>query len=148
MLPATLQRSAVPRWSHRDPVEGDNPFSADDPRRAVWSASTDDARQSLIDLDAGLAVTAEVTLDPGIYRRQLLDLAVARFDIWAQRVAHVVFDSEDLSDYAGWLADYATNWLYYLTDTCPHVDARDELQTRLAARAKKWLATARISIQH
>jgi len=147
MLPVTLQGSAVPRWSHRDPVEGDNPFSLEDPRRTIWSTSTEDARRSLIELDAGVAVTAVITLNPVVYRRQLLDLAVARFNVWAQRVTQVVIDPKDLSDYERWLDNYVANWLRYLADTCPHVNGQDELQTRLQAWSRKWLARARASLQ-
>ena len=44
--------SAVPRWSHRDPVEPGNPFPLGDPRHAVWEAASSQARTTLKQFDA------------------------------------------------------------------------------------------------
>ena len=79
--------------------------------------------------------TAQVTLDPLRYRAQLLDLAVDRFDIWTERGLTVVSTEQTRRDYEHWLAAYVTNWLHYVADTCPRVDAATELRARLRERA-------------
>ena len=137
-LPSALRRSAVPRWSHRDPVEGGNPFEPADSRHDAWDTATAGARDALGRFDARLEVTAQVTLDPEIYRAQLLDLAVTRFDVWAERGLSVVGSDAALRDYERWLTDYVANWLRYVAETCPRVEVGDELQTRLDNRAEHW----------
>ncbi len=136
-------RSAVPRWSHRDPVEGGNPFPGGDPRRQVWDAATNEARRALGRCDAHIAATARVTLDPGIYRAQLIDLALRRFDIWAERALSVVSNDGELDDYRRWLDVYVGNWLRYVADTCPRVETGHELHGRLDAARQRWLEAAR-----
>ena len=133
-----LRPSAVPRWSHRDPVESGNPFPPTDRRHGTWNAATTDATQELLRLDAGVEATAQITLDPAIYRAQLLDLAVARFDVWAERARAVVSDGATLRDYERWLDDYVRNWLRYVADTCPRVEVGEELRIRLNNRAAQW----------
>lgn len=136
-------RSAVPRWSHRDPVEGGNPFPAGDPRREIWDAATREARRALERCDAHIAATARVTLDPVVYRAQLIDLALRRFDSWAERGLSVVSNDGDLDDYRRWLDVYVENWLDYVADTCPRVDTGDELRRRLDDARKRWLEAGR-----
>ena len=136
-------RSAVPRWSHRDPVEGGNPFPDGDPRRDAWDAATEAARQALDRCDARIAATARVTLDPVVYREQLMDLALRRFDIWAERALAAVSNDEELDDYRRWLDVYAANWLRYVADTCPRVETGDELPRRLDDARKRWLKAGR-----
>ena len=135
--------SAVPRWSHRDPVEAANPFPPADARHSTWPAATADARRALLRFDADLEATAQVTLDPALYRAQLLDLAIGRFDVWARRCRSVVSSRDALGDYDRWLADYVANWLRYVAETCPRVDVGDELRTRLRGRAAHWVAETR-----
>ena len=53
-FPAALRSSAVARWSHRDPVEGGNPFQLDDSRHEVWHAATSSARNALVRIDRQL----------------------------------------------------------------------------------------------
>ena len=137
-MPAAVALSARPRWSHRDPVEGGNPFPVADPRRGRWQAATDLALERLARHDAMLALAAEITLDPSRYRAQMLDLAVSRFDTWAERGAAVVADRASARGYADWLHRYVRNWLAYAADTCPRVDLRDALEQRLRARAEHW----------
>ena len=137
------QRSAVPRWSHRDPVEGGNPFPAGDPRRGTWDAATREAKRALERCDAHIAATARVTLDPVVYRAQLIDLALRRFDSWAERGLSVVSNEGELDDYRRWLDVYVENWLGYVADTCPRVDTGDELRRRLDDARKRWLETGR-----
>ncbi len=142
-LPMAPSLSAVPRWSHRDPVVGGNPFPPTDARHGTWDTATTDARRALLRFDADLEVTAQVTLDPAIYRAQLLDLAVGRFDVWARRGRSVVSSDGALQNYQQWLADYVANWLGYVAETCPHVEVGDELRTRLRGRAAYWVAETR-----
>ncbi len=139
--------TAVPRWSHRDPVEGGSPFSGGDPRRKVWDAATLAARRALERCDGDIAATARVTLDPVVYRTQLIDLALRRFDIWAERGLSVVSNEGELDDYRSWLAIYVGNWLGYVADTCPRVDTGDELQRRLDDARRRWLEAARAAAQ-
>ena len=136
-------RSAVPRWSHRDPVEGGNPFVDGDPRRQPWDAATREARRALERCDAHIAATARVTLDPVVYREQLIDLALRRFDIWAERALSVVSNEGGLDDYRRWLDVYVANWLGYVADTCPRVETGDELPSRLDTARSRWLEAGR-----
>ena len=141
------QPTAVPRWSHRDPVEGGNPFPEADPRREIWDAATLEARGALERCDAHIAATARVTLDPVVYRAQLIDLALRRFDIWAERWLSVVSDEDELDDYRRWLDAYVGNWLGYVADTCPRVDTGEELARRLGAARRRWLETAQAAAE-
>jgi phage terminase Nu1 subunit (DNA packaging protein) len=93
-------------------------------------------------MDARIARTAQVTLDPRVYRTQLLDLAVDRFDVWAERGFAVVSTEETRHAYECWLANYVTNWLRYVAETCPRVDMRDELERRLRKRSEAWSGRA------
>lgn len=140
------QRSAVPRWSHRDPVESGNPFPAGDPRRGTWDAATREAKRALERCDAHIAATARVTLDPVVYRAQLIDLALRRFDIWSERALSVVSDGGELDDYRRWLDIYVESWLGYVADTCPRVETGEDLPRRLDAARDRWLEAARAAV--
>ncbi|HJN45565.1 MAG: hypothetical protein CL477_15530 [Acidobacteria bacterium] len=142
-LPDALRASAVPRWSHRDPVEGGNPFPSSDARSEAWDTATDASRLALTQHDAELEATAQVTLDRAHYRAQLLDLAVARFDVWARRGLSALRTGEDGRDFDRWLADYVANWLAYVAETCPRVEVGTTLETRLTSRAEHWSGRAR-----
>ena len=124
-------------------MEGGNPFVDDDPRREIWDAATREARRALERCDAHIAATARVTLDPFVYRAQLIDLALRRFDTWAERALSVVSNEGELDDYRRWLDVYVGNWLDYVADTCPRVDTGDELSRRLKAARGQWLEAAR-----
>jgi len=139
--------TAVPRWSHRDPVEGGNPFPTDDTRRGPWDAATREAKRALERCDAHIAATARVTLDSVVYRAQLIDLALRRFEIWAERGLSVVSDEGKLDDYRRWLDAYVGNWLGYVADTCPRVDTGDELPRRLDAARRRWLEAAQAAAE-
>ena len=145
-LPPALRESAVPRWSHRDPVEDRDPFTPTDPRHGTWDAATRVATAALRRDDAHVAETAQVTLDPEIYRAQLLDLAASRFDVWARRGRSVVSTDAALRDYNRWLEDYVANWLRYVGETCPRVNMRDELRARLTRRAAHWVSKRRSAL--
>ena len=138
--------SAVPRWSHRDPVEGGIPFPDGDPRRELWATATDVATRALERCDAHIAATARVTLDPAVYRAQLIDLALRRFDIWAERGLAVVSNEGEVDAYRQWLAVYVGNWLGYVADTCPRVEPGDELRARLDAARRRWSDAARAAV--
>ena len=124
-------------------MESGNPFPEGDPRRIVWDAATGKARRALDRCDAHIAATARVTLDPVVYRAQLIDLALRRFDIWAERGLSVVSSEEALDDYRWWLDVYVGNWLGYVADTCPRVETGDQLPRRLEAARRRWLEAAR-----
>jgi hypothetical protein len=135
--------SAVPRWSHRDPVEGGNPFQHATREYQSWDIATAEALQQLRRSDANLEITAEMSLDPGVYRAQLFDLVVDRFDTWANRGLVVTWNDDDCSAYTRWLEKYVQNWLRYVTETCPRVAVDNDLRTRLSGRATYWISQAR-----
>ena len=137
--------SAVPRWSHRDPVEGGNPFPAGDLRHMRWEEATARALAILERYDADLAASDVVTSKPDIYARQWLDLATMRFDTWARRGLAAVDGTAAQRDYARWLRTYVENWRVYVAETCPHVapSIRRELGSRLVARAEHRVDEAR-----
>ena len=136
--------SAVPRWSHRDPVESGNPFPADDPRHTRWEKATGRARAELLRYDDEIAAFAAINQDPTVYVRRWMDLATMRFDTWARRGLAVVDGTAAQREYTEWLRTYALNWRTYVAETCPHVaeEIRDELALRLQARARHWVAEA------
>ena len=137
--------STVPRWSHRDPVEGGNPFPADDLRHTRWEEATVRARAELQRYDDEIAASVSDTLTSGSYARRWLDLATMRFDTWARRGLTAVDGTAAQRDYAAWLQTYVTNWRAYIAETCPHVahSIRKELDSRLATRAAYWTDEAR-----
>lgn len=124
-------------------MEGGNPFADGDPRREIWDAATREARRALERCDAHFAATARVTLDPVVYRAQLIDLALRRFDTWAERGLSVVSSDNELDDYGRWLDVYVGNWLGYVADTCPRVETGDELRRRLNDTRERWLKAGR-----
>ena len=128
-------------------MEGGNPFADGDPRREIWDAATREARRALERCDARIAATARVTLDPVVYRAQLIDLALRRFDIWAERALSVVSNEGGLDDYRRWLDAYVENWLGYVADTCPRVETGDELPSRLDAARSRWLEAGRAAAE-
>ena len=136
--------SAVPRWSHRDPVEGGNPFPAGALRHTRWEEATARARPALQRYDEEIAASVSVTLTPESYGRRWLDLATMRFDTWARRGLSAVDGIAAQQDYATWLRTYVTNWRAYVAETCPHVapNVRNELDSRLTARAAHWINEA------
>ena len=136
--------SAVPRWSHRDPVEGGNPFPVDDVRHTRWKEATARALAALARYDADLAASEVVTSEPDVYARQWMDLATVRFDTWAQRGLASINNPATQPEYVVWLEAYVANWRAYVAETCPHVapSIRRELGSRLAARTAHWITRA------
>ena len=136
--------SAVPRWSHRDPVEGGNPFPTGNPRRARWKEATARALAALKRYDAQLAAHPLVDGSSSVYATRWLDLATIRFDTWARRGLAAVDSTAAQRDYATWLRTYVANWRTYVAETCPHVphDTRRKLDAHLAARAVNWTGEA------
>src|SRR4029077_14637201 len=141
-FPAALRSSAVPRWSHRDPVEGGNPFPLDDSRYDAWHTATCVARDVLTRIDRELDEAEQAGPHPDPYPVRLVALAVSRFDVWAKRVQSIVRSHAALRDYEAWLTTYAAHWLIYVADTCPKADVDGDLRARLSSRAQYWLAEA------
>ncbi|MYK87618.1 MAG: hypothetical protein F4018_04320 [Acidobacteria bacterium] len=136
--------SAVPRWSHRDPVEGSNPFPVGDARRDRWDEATADALAALRRYDDGIAASVSTNLTSESYVRRWLDLATMRFDTWCRRGLAVVDGTAAQRGYAAWLETYVANWRAYVAETCPHVapNIRRELDARLSACAVNWTGEA------
>ena len=143
-FPDSLCSSAVPRWSHRDPVECESPFASGDARRSVWHAATCHARDSLVRLDA--ETEREPVRQHLDYPKRVVDLAVARFDIWSERLLLIVWSTDALQDYQQWLVDYTENWLHYVEETCPKLEIRGHVRIRLTARSRFWVEAARRSL--
>ena len=146
-FPAALRSSAVARWSHRDPVEGGNPFPLDDPRHEAWQAATCFARDVLVRLDRELDEAEQTGPHADPYPVRLVALAVSRFDVWARRAQSIVRSPAALRDYEAWLTTYGANWLIYVADTCPRVEVGDDLHARLSSRAQCWVAEASRALQ-
>ena len=147
-FPETLTNSARPRWSHRDPVEGGNPFKLHSQSHATWSRATDIAKDRLRHHDNQLNKRLTHTDDIQEYQSELVSLATTRFDIWAERGLAVV-DSQLLrNEYVTWLHTYAANWLAYVDDTCPHVSINEELKTRLSIRTAHWATVAQSRLSY
>ncbi len=146
--PRLAVQTAQPRWSHRDPVEGEPPFPPGSPDRAAWDAATRIARDRLRDMDAGIARAARVTLDPVVYRTQLFDLAVGRFTIWTARGLAAISTEQACRDYMRWVGRYVEHWLTYVAETCPTVAGVEELGRRLRALAAQRCHEARRGLGH
>ncbi len=104
----------------------------------MWQAATDVALGALGEHDR--ALEADVSADP--YSVRIQDLAVARFDIWAERGLAAIETAAALRDYEQWLETYVANWLAYVADTCPTLDVLQSLQERLSERRMAWLRRA------
>lgn len=141
-FPAALRSSAAARWSHRDPVEGGNPFPQHDSRHEVWNAATLVAREALVHIDRELDAVERTGQHPDPYPVRVIVLAESRFDVWARRLLTIVRDAAALQDYEVWLATYIEHWLAYVSDTCPNVNVGDDLGARLEARAAYWVGEA------
>jgi hypothetical protein len=141
-FPAALRSSAAARWSHRDPVEGGNPFPQHDSRHEAWNAATLVATDALVHIDRELDEVERAGEHPDPYPVRVIGLAESRFDVWAKRLLSIVRNAAALEDFEVWLAIYVEHWLAYVSDTCPKVDVGDDLRTRLAGRAKYWVAEA------
>jgi hypothetical protein len=129
--PLATREAAQPRWSHRDPVEGRHLFPPGAPGHAIWAKATKVARNKLREMDAAMLASAQVTLDPVVYRAQMFDLAAARFTVWTERGLAVISTKSSCRDYERWLDRYVENWLAYVAETCPRIERLDELDQRL-----------------
>ena len=147
-FPERLKDSARPRWSHRDPVEGGNPFKLHSQSHAIWSRATDIAKDRLRRHDDHLNNRLGHTENLKQYQSELVSLATTRFDIWAERGLAVVGSQSSCNEYVAWLHAYATNWLAYVPGTCPHISVRKILETRLASRTKHWTTVAQSQLRH
>ena len=92
--------------SDGDPVEG-NPFSNEDARHQVWKEATRDAEDKLHLLQFNLLQSSRVAAEEPNTR--LVNLAVAKFDIWAERGVRVVWDDAAVRGYDKWLESYAND---------------------------------------
>jgi hypothetical protein len=146
-FPSALRSSAVARWSHRDPVEGGNPFLLNDPRHEAWHVATCSARDALVRIDRELDEAEAAGPHPDSYPVRLVALSVSRFDVWARRVQAIVRSPAALQDYEVWLSTDVANWLVYVADTCPRVEVGDDLRARLSSRAQYWVAEASRALQ-
>jgi len=146
-LPVNLRKSRVARWSHRDPIEQGNPFPKHDDLYHEWEMATRLAMAALDTYDAQLAPSDMGPFDANTYRERLVALAVTRFDTWAQRGKSVIRSQSMLRDYEDWLTKYSENWLIYVADTCPHVNAIHVLRQRLAKHVKRWILEARTQLK-
>ena len=147
-FPARLKDSARPRWSHRDPVEGGNPFKLSSQSHAKWFCATNIAKNSLCRHDDHLNKRLTNAEDLKEYQSELVSLATIRFDIWAERGLAVVDSQHLCNEYIAWLHAYATNWLAYVDDTCPHISVKKMLETRLAIRTRHWTTIAQSRLRY
>jgi len=145
IFPGSLRSAAIPRWSHRDPVEGGSPFTSDDARYPLWHAATRHAKDTLVRADAALEL--DQTLHPQPYPVRLVAFAVGRFDVWSQRALEIVGSPHAVPGYERWLHDYRASWIRYVVETCPHVDVEDDLSAQLTARIRFWVDKAREKLQ-
>ena len=112
------------------------------PRAEAWKIATEIALHALRHHDRALGVEPQILHVPDRYSVRVQDLAVARFNIWAKRGLAAIDDKNALPEYGEWLETYVTNWLAYVTDTCPKLDVRQSLHERLAERTVTWVDRA------
>lgn len=137
-----------------DPVDG-NPFPRENPRYAHWQQATLKAEEELCLLNVQFMKNsptrerfAEWMQRGGPFSAErefaawTLNFVAAKFDIWAKRACHVVWDEYDLKVFDKWLFDYAESWL-----RAERHAGRDailpELRARLIEHMEFWKAAAR-----
>ena len=78
---------------------------------------------------------------------RLVNLAVAKFDIWAERGVRVVWDDAAVRGYDKWLESYANDWLELYNEKFSASSALDtllsDLRFRLIAQIELWKSIAR-----
>jgi hypothetical protein len=79
---------------------------------------------------------------PDPYPVRVVALAVSRFDVWARRTQSIVRSPAALHDFEVWLTMYVANWVAYVADTCPKIDAGQVLQEQLSGRVRHWMNDA------
>ena len=141
-FPDLLRKSTVPRWSHRDPVESDNPFSPDDDRHQIWAIATRLAKTTLVRIDEQFN-TDPARHPPDKYPARVVVLARLRFDVWSERALSVVMTEPAVEDYSRWLSDYTDNWLNYIDDTCPNINIRHDMRAHLTTQSRFWVNEAK-----
>ena len=141
-LPELLRKSTIPRWSHRDPVECDNPFSPTDDRYPIWERATRAAKATLVRIDEQFATNPDQHL-PREYPAQVVFLARLRFDVWSERTLSVVITETTVDDYKHWLNNYTDNWLRYVGDTCPNINIRHDMRGHLVTQSRFWVNEAK-----
>jgi len=142
----------VPAWllSTEDPVK-QNPFSADDPKHQVWEDATDAADEKLSRFNSNCMKT--FSAEPSAQVDWGVEVASTKFDIWAERGVHVVWNKSALRDYQQWLINYAEAWLKYaeawqeaandfFPGTIPKVTLLITMRSALTGRIEYWKAEA------
>ncbi len=130
--------------SDGDPVEG-NPFRKEDPRHEVWKEATRDAAGKLHLLHSNLIKSFPRA--PEDHNSWRVNLAAAKFDIWAERNVSVVWSDDAVLDYDKWLASYANAWMKLFEERFSALIDLDsllhELGVRLVERMEFWRGIAR-----
>jgi len=140
-LPPDLQ-------SDGDPVEG-NPFRKEDPRHEVWKEATRVAAGKLHLLHSSLLKSfPKAPEDANSWR---VNLAAAKFDIWAERNVRVVWSDDAVLEYDQWLASYANAWMKLFKERFSALIDLDsllhELRVRLVERIEFWRGIARTEMR-
>src|SRR5712692_4747810 len=130
--------------SDGDPVEG-NPFPKEDIRHEVWKEATRDAAEKLHLLNSNLLKSGPGAPEDADSWR--VNLAAAKFDIWAERNVSVVWSDDAVLDYDKWLASYANAWMKLFEERFSALIDLDsllhELGVRLVVRMECWRGIAR-----
>jgi hypothetical protein len=139
--------------SSGDPVSG-NPFHDNDRRHTIWADATQRAEVELHAFNAAnMGHLNEVQTRTEDEARQVMiayqgHLVTGKFDIWAKRGVHVVWNERDEQSYSEWLQQYANAWLNETRQFYPpelgNIDwLLEELRIRLIARIEYWKSEAR-----
>ncbi len=145
-LPESFAESGDPQDS--------NPFPAGDPRYDVWEEATREAEEEVcrINEDAlgGRKSFGDWVLNPVHPHDGLLEVPVAKFDVWARRYIKVVWTDAQVASYDQWLLNYANAWLDVLArrlDESPPPfsveEALIEARNRLGNRVQFWKGEGR-----
>jgi hypothetical protein len=135
-LPSGLQ-------SDGDPLE--NIFQNDDPRHEVWKDATRDAAAKIHRRRSDLLENFHASPEDDTSWR--VNLALATFDIWAERTVSVVWDDERLDDYDRWLENYAESWMALYASRFSTSESLlsllESLRFRLIQKTQLWKSIAR-----
>lgn len=132
--------------SSNDPIEG-NPFPEGDVRHKVWEDATRKAEEELCRLDSDVLKTRTDSPDAAV--SWMRSVVVGKFNIWAKRGIHVVWNDGAVQAYDQWLTNYAREWLDCVNAAEPFravvpLDSLlSELRLCLMERVAWWQAEAR-----
>lgn len=138
--------------SSGDPIE-ENPFQDDDPRYSVWADATQRAKQELRLLNSAMvgALNGVQPRTPEESCQAIIGyldkLVTGKYDIWAKRAVHIVWDEAEEQTFARWLERYANVWLNEIAHFFPRETGNidwllKELRTRLISRMEYWKSEA------